>query len=91
MTVPQRVLDTMNSGLIYTCDDEEMIKAQKEQMELLYDFNATRPSQMTQRNEIARQLLGEFGEDAISNRRYMPIGDATRISVRTPTPISTLR
>ena len=64
MTVPQRVLDTMNSGLIYTCDDEEMIKAQKEQMELLYDFNATRPSQMTQRNEIARQLLGEFGEDA---------------------------
>ena len=33
-------------------------------MELLYDFNATRPSQMTQRNEIARQLLGEFGEDA---------------------------
>ena len=29
MTVPQRVLDTMNSGLIYTCDDEEMIKAQK--------------------------------------------------------------
>jgi len=64
MTVPQRVLDTMNSGLIYTCDDEGMIKAQKEQMELLYDFNATRPSQMTQRNEIARQLLGEFGEDA---------------------------
>ena len=64
MTVPQRVLDTMNSGLIYTCDDEEMIKAQKEQMELLYDFNAARPSQMTQRNEIARQLLGEFGEDA---------------------------
>ena len=39
MTVPQRVLDTMNSGLIYTCDDEEMIKAQQEQMELLYDFN----------------------------------------------------
>ena len=86
MTVPQRVLDTMNSGLIYTCDDEEMIKAQKEQMELLYDFNATRPSQMTQRNEIARQL-----RTLISNRRYMPIGDATRISVRTLTPISTLR
>ena len=41
MTVPQRVLDTMNSGLIYTCDDEEMIKAQQEQMELLYEFNAT--------------------------------------------------
>ena len=72
MTVPQRVLDTMNSGLIYTCDDEEMIKAQKEQMELLYD-------------------LANSARTLISNRRYMPIGDATRISVRTLTPISTLR
>ena len=86
MTVPQRVLDTMNSGLIYTCDDEEMIKAQKEQMELLYDFNATRPSQMTHAN-----CLANSARTLISNRRYMPIGDATRISVRTLTPISTLR
>lgn len=57
MTVPQRVLDTMNSGLIYACDDEEMIKAQQEQMELLYDFNATRPSQMTQRTRLPANSL----------------------------------
>ena len=42
MTVPQRVLDTMNSGLIYACDDEEMIKAQQEQMELCTTL--TRPA-----------------------------------------------
>lgn len=60
-------------------------------MELLYDFNATRPSQMTQRNEIARQLLANSARTLISNRRCMPIGDATRISVRTLTPISTSR
>ena len=91
MTVPQRVLDTMNSGLIYPCDDEEMIKAQKEQMELLYDFNATRPSQMTQRKKSHANCLANSARTLISNRRYMPIGDATRISVRTLTPISTLR
>lgn len=91
MTVPQRVLDTMNSGLIYACDDEEMIKAQQEQMELLYDFNATRPSQMTQRIEIARQLLGEFGEDAYIEPPLHANGDATRILVHMLTPISTSR
>ena len=91
MTVPQRVLDTMNSGLIYACDDEEMIKAQQEQMELLYDFNATRPSQMTQRIEIAPNCLANSARTPISNRRCMPIGDATRILVHMLTPISTSR
>ena len=57
MTVPQRVLDTMNSGLIYTCDDEEMIKAQQEQMELLYDFNATRPAWRIRRGRLYRTAV----------------------------------
>ena len=35
--------------------------------------------------------LANSARTLISNRRYMPIGDATRISVRTLTPISTLR
>lgn len=64
MIVSQRVLDTMNSGNIYSCDDEEMQRAQAAQMELLYDFNATRPSEQSKRREIAEQLLGEYGNGA---------------------------
>ncbi len=64
MTVPQRVLDLMNSGLVYSCDDEEMEHAQREQMELLYEFNATRPSEQRKRREIAERLLGSYSEGA---------------------------
>lgn len=62
MPVPQRVVDMMNSGDIYACDDAEMLSAQAEQLELLYDFNQTRPSQAAERAEAARKLLGAFGE-----------------------------
>lgn len=64
MTIPQRVRDTMNSGDIYSCDDAEMQRAQAAQMELLYDFNATRPSEQSKRREIAEQLLGAYGDGA---------------------------
>lgn len=62
--VPQHIIDMMRSGDIYRCDDEEMLAAQHEQMELLYDFNATRPSELKRRREIAEQLLGYYGEEA---------------------------
>ena len=62
MTVPQRVIDMMWSGDIYRCDDAEMIAAQHGQMELLHDFNATRPSEEAQRLELARRLFGRYGE-----------------------------
>lgn len=41
MTVPQRVLDIMNSGEVYAFDDPEILQAQADQMELLYEFNAS--------------------------------------------------
>lgn len=61
MTVPQRVLDIMHSPGIYFCDDPEMDAAQKEQLDLLYDFNATRPKD-PKRREIAERLFGSIGE-----------------------------
>lgn len=61
MTVPQRVLDIMHSPGIYFCDDDEMDAAQKEQLDLLYDFNATRPRD-PKRREIAERLFGSIGE-----------------------------
>ncbi|PLS28819.1 sugar O-acetyltransferase [Bifidobacterium parmae] len=61
MTVPQRVLDVMHSPGIYFCDDPEMEAAQKEQLNLLYDFNATRPGD-PKRREIGERLFAEYGE-----------------------------
>jgi galactoside O-acetyltransferase len=56
------VLDLMHSPGVYCFDDPEMIAAQREQMELLYDFNATRPSD-PQRATLMRQLFAEVGDD----------------------------
>lgn len=62
--VPQHIIDMMRSGDIYRCDDEAMLAAQHEQMELLYEFNATRPSELKRRREIGEQLLEYYGKEA---------------------------
>ena len=62
MAVPQRVLDIMQSGDVYLCDDEEMLDAQRAQLELLYDFNATRPGEAGRRATLLQRLLGGIGE-----------------------------
>lgn len=62
MTVSQRVLDLMQSGDVYLCDDEEMLDAQRAQMELQYDFNATRPSESGRRATLLRRMLGSLGD-----------------------------
>lgn len=64
MTVPQRVLDIMNSGEVYAFDDPEILQAQADQMELLYEFNASRPSEPEHRRAIAEKLLGGYEEGA---------------------------
>ena len=64
MTVPQRVLDIMNSGEVYAFDDPEILQAQADQMELLYEFNTSRPSEPERRRTIAEKLLGGYEEGA---------------------------
>lgn len=61
MTVPQHILDRMHAPGLYFCDDPEWESAQREQMEILYDFNATRPS-APERKELMRRLFAEVGE-----------------------------
>ena len=84
MTVPQRVLDIMNSGEVYAFDDPEILQAQADQMELLYEFNASRPSEPKHRLVGTRRARG-------SSRRCMPTGVATRISDVTHMQISISR
>lgn len=40
-----------------------MILIKEECLDILYDFNNTRPSQMEKRNEILKKLLAEVGKD----------------------------
>lgn len=53
----------MHSQKIYYCDDEELAAKQLKCLDVLYDFNHTRPSQMAKRQEIMKQIFAEVGEN----------------------------
>lgn len=55
--------ERMQSGKLYFCTDEEIAKEQLECLEILYDYNHTRPSESQKRKQILKNLLAEIGEN----------------------------
>ncbi len=53
----------LHSGKIYDPNDELIVKKQRECMELLYDYNATRPSEGQKRKELLKKMFAEVGKD----------------------------
>lgn len=60
--VPQEILDVMHHPGVYYCDMPGMGEAQTAQLEILYDFNATRPSEGARRRELIERFFAEAGE-----------------------------
>ena len=54
--------DKLHTGELYLPDDEEIMNEQSACMELLYDFNATRPSETEKRTELLKKMFAEIGE-----------------------------
>ena len=52
----------MKAGLIYDSADEKIMSVQAKYMELLYDYNATRPSESEKREELLRKMFGKIGD-----------------------------
>lgn len=59
MTIKER----MQSQKVYFCDDEDLAAEQTQCLEILYDFNHTRPSEGEKRAAILKQFLAEIGEN----------------------------
>jgi galactoside O-acetyltransferase len=55
--------ERMDAGLIYDPGDPSLTQQQGEALELLYDFNATRPSQSQERADLLRRMFGSIGDD----------------------------
>lgn len=58
MTQAERML----AGLIYDPADKEIAKEQAECMELMYDYNATRPCEQDKRSALLIKMFGGIGE-----------------------------
>ncbi|AUV86287.1 sugar O-acetyltransferase [Vibrio campbellii] len=52
----------LHSQKVYCCNDEELAAMQTECLEILYDYNHTRPSESEKRGEILGRLLASVGE-----------------------------
>ena len=59
----KEVKERMQTGKLYFPTEEDLLSEQAEWMELLYDFNSTRPSEGKKRAELLEKLLGGVGKN----------------------------
>ena len=57
--------EKMLGGECYSADDPELMRELAETRELVYDYNALRPSETEKKKAILRRLLGHIGDDNI--------------------------
>ena len=57
------IAEKMQNGDLYLPSDDSLLERQRQCLEILYDFNTTRPSELQKRTEILRRLLAEIGSD----------------------------
>ena len=53
----------MHAGELYFPGDKEIMARQLQCLERLYDFNATRPSEMERRQKLLKEMFFEIGEN----------------------------
>lgn len=57
------IKERMKSNKLYYCNDEKLMKEQLECLDLLYDFNMSRPSEQLKRGEILKGVFAEMGKN----------------------------
>lgn len=55
--------EQLHSGELYYPSDDSIMEEQFKCLEKLYDFNATRPSEMEKRNALLKEMFGDIGVD----------------------------
>ena len=55
-------MEKLHSGEIYAPMGEEIMTEQLRCLDKLYDFNATRPTELKRRGELLREMFAEIGE-----------------------------
>ncbi len=55
--------EKMIAGKPYLANDDTLFNERQQAKELIFDFNALRPSEIEKRNQILKKLLGETGEN----------------------------
>lgn len=56
-------LERLHSETVYDPMSDEILQLQRQCLERLYDFNATRPSEDKKRQQLLKEMFAEIGED----------------------------
>ena len=87
-----KTVRSMHSGELYLCDDENLVKEQTKQLDLLFDYNALRPSQQKEKAKLLKKCSAPSEKAAISKHHFTPTGaESSFISVTVFTQTLTLR
>lgn len=54
--------EKLHTGELYRSDDDSLVGEQLKILELLYDFNATRPLEQEKRQQLLKQMFAEIGD-----------------------------
>lgn len=55
--------EKMTLGELYFCSDEAILAEQEKCLDMLYDYNQTRPTEGKKRTELLKKMLAECGEN----------------------------
>lgn len=55
--------ERMHNKKLYYCNDEELMAEQLKRLDMLYDFNQTRPLEQEKRSKMLKEMFAEIGED----------------------------
>lgn len=59
----KEIRERMYGQKLYYCNDESLMSEQMKALELLYDFNKTRPSEQDKREKMLKKMFAETGDD----------------------------
>ncbi len=59
----KEIKERMYGQKLYYCNDEVLMNEQMKSLELLYDFNQTRPSEQDKRDKMLKKMFAEIGDD----------------------------
>lgn len=80
----------MHTGELYYPNEESMFDEQLKKLDLLYEFNSTRPAEQKRRQALMKEMFAEVGENCyLEPSFHANRGGRTSISVTLYTQTST--
>lgn len=59
----KEIIERQYNQKLYYSNDEKLVQEQLKRLDLLYDFNQTRPLEQEKRSELLKEMFAEIGED----------------------------